>query len=45
MMLDRKEILPNIRFNSPNPKIDFVKGKMKVQTEVRLIFLYHSLYI
>jgi acyl transferase domain-containing protein len=34
MMLYRKEIVPNIRFNRPNPKIDFSKGMMRVQTQV-----------
>ncbi|KAH7911096.1 thiolase-like protein [Hygrophoropsis aurantiaca] len=34
LMLHHKEIIPNIRFNSPNPKIDFAGGKMRVQTEV-----------
>ncbi|KIJ63455.1 polyketide synthetase [Hydnomerulius pinastri MD-312] len=33
MMLHHKEIIPNIRFNNANPKIDFVGGKMRVQTE------------
>ncbi|EIW85666.1 ketoacyl-synt-domain-containing protein [Coniophora puteana RWD-64-598 SS2] len=35
MMMHHKEIIPNIRFKSANPKIDFANGKMKVQTEVR----------
>lgn len=34
MMLYHKEIVPNIRFNRPNPKIDFSKGMMRVQTQV-----------
>ena len=34
MMLHYKEIVPNIRFNLPNPKIDFLKGMMRVQTQV-----------
>ncbi|EMD32324.1 PKS/NRPS enzyme [Gelatoporia subvermispora B] len=34
LMLHNKEIIPNYRFNNPNPKIDFVKGKMRVQTEL-----------
>jgi acyl transferase domain-containing protein len=34
LMLHHKEIIPNIRFNKPNPKIDFVKGMMQVQTEL-----------
>ena len=36
-MLHNKEIIPNIRFNKPNPKIDFVGGMMKVQTELEKI--------
>ena len=34
LMLKHKEIIPNIRFNKPNPKIDFDRWLMKVQTEV-----------
>jgi len=34
LMLKHKEIIPNIRFNKPNPKIDFKKWLMQVQTEV-----------
>ena len=34
LMLHNKEIIPNIRFNNPNPKIDFVNGMMQVQTEL-----------
>lgn len=35
LMLNRKEIIPNIRFNKPNPKIDISNWKfMKVQTQV-----------
>ncbi|KAH9923014.1 putative nonribosomal peptide synthetase [Amylocystis lapponica] len=34
LMLHNKEVIPNVRFNKPNPKIDFVKGKMRVQTEL-----------
>ena len=34
LMLHNKEIIPNIRFNKPNPKIDFVKGMIQVQTEL-----------
>ena len=34
LMLKHKEIIPNIRFNKPNPKIDFNTLLMKVQTEV-----------
>ena len=37
LMLHSKEIIPNIRFNNPNPKIDFVGGMMKVQTELERI--------
>lgn len=37
MMLSHKEIIPNIRLNRPNPKIDFEKGMMKVQTELEKI--------
>ena len=37
LMLHNKEIIPNIRFNKPNPKIDFVGGMMKVQTELEKI--------
>ncbi|KAH7927995.1 putative nonribosomal peptide synthetase [Leucogyrophana mollusca] len=37
LMLHRKEILPNIRFNEPNPKIDFVGLKMRVQTELEKV--------
>ena len=34
LMLHNKEVIPNIRFNQPNPKIDFIGGMMKVQTEL-----------
>jgi len=34
LMLHNKEIIPNVRFHNPNPKVDFVGGKMKVQTEL-----------
>jgi len=37
LMLHNKEIIPNIRFTKPNPKIDFVGGMMKVQTELEKI--------
>ncbi|KAF9461490.1 hypothetical protein BDZ94DRAFT_1263481 [Collybia nuda] len=37
LMLKHKEIIPNIRFNKPNPKIDFEKWLMKVQTELEEI--------
>jgi len=37
LMLHNKEIIPNVRFHNPNPKIDFVGGKMKVQTELERI--------
>jgi len=37
LMLHNKEIIPNIRFNKPNPKIQFGKGMMKVQTELEKI--------
>ena len=37
LMLHNKEVIPNIRFNKPNPKIDFVGGMMKVQTELEKI--------
>jgi len=37
LMLHNKELIPNIRFNDPNPKIDFVGGMMKVQTELEKI--------
>ena len=37
LMLSNKEIIPNIRFHNPNPKIDFVGGMMKVQTELERI--------
>lgn len=33
-MLHHKEIIPNIRFNKANPKINFPALKMQVQTEV-----------
>jgi hypothetical protein len=34
LMLQNKEIIPNIRYEKPNPKIDFSNGLMKVQTQV-----------
>ena len=34
LMIHNKEIIPNIRFTKPNPKIDFVGGMMQVQTEL-----------
>ena len=34
LMIHNKEIIPNIRFNKPNPKIDFAGGMMKVQTDL-----------
>ncbi|KIJ05443.1 hypothetical protein PAXINDRAFT_103786, partial [Paxillus involutus ATCC 200175] len=34
MMMHHQEVIPNIRFSTPNPGIDFVGGKMRVQTEV-----------
>ncbi|KAF8800384.1 hypothetical protein BYT27DRAFT_7148677 [Phlegmacium glaucopus] len=37
LMLKHKEIIPNIRFNNPNPKIDFKKWLMRVQTELEQI--------
>ena len=37
LMIHNKEIIPNIRFTKPNPKIDFVGGMMKVQTELEKI--------
>jgi len=37
LILHNKEIIPNIRFNKPNPKIDFDGGMMKVQTELEKI--------
>ena len=45
LMLKHKEIIPNIRFNNPNPKIDFNKWLMKVQTEVCYspYYFFHSL--
>ena len=43
LMLKHKEIIPNIRFNNPNPKIDFNKWLMKVQTEVCVTRLYSFL--
>ena len=44
LMLKHKEIIPNIRFNKPNPKIDFNRWLMKVQTEVcsTLLFAFYS---
>ncbi|EIW85840.1 hypothetical protein CONPUDRAFT_80229 [Coniophora puteana RWD-64-598 SS2] len=36
-MLKHKELVPNIRFTSPNPKIDFVGGKMRVQLELEKV--------
>jgi acyl transferase domain-containing protein len=33
LMLKRKEILPNIRYKTPNPKINFAKFMMEVQSE------------
>jgi acyl transferase domain-containing protein len=37
--LRHKEIVPNIRFTPPNPKVDFVGGKMRVQTELEKVTL------
>ena len=37
MMLYHKEIIPNIRFQKANPKIDFPALKMQVQTELEAI--------
>ena len=37
MMLHQKEIIPNIRFQKANPKIDFPALKMQVQTELEAI--------
>jgi len=37
LMLHNKEIIPNIRFHNPNPKIHFVGGMMKVQVELERI--------
>ena len=37
MMLHHKEIIPNIRFQKANPKIDFPALKMQVQTELEAI--------
>ncbi|KAI6142295.1 putative nonribosomal peptide synthetase [Pisolithus thermaeus] len=37
MMLHHKEIIPNIRFQKANPRIDFPSLKMKVQTELEKI--------
>ncbi|KAH7909125.1 putative nonribosomal peptide synthetase [Hygrophoropsis aurantiaca] len=37
LMLHHKEIVPNIRYTKPNPKIDFLSSKMKVQTELEKI--------
>ncbi|KAF9238195.1 putative nonribosomal peptide synthetase [Melanogaster broomeanus] len=34
MMLYYREIIPNIRFDTPNPGIDFLGGKLRVQTEL-----------
>ena len=34
LMFHNKESIPNIRFNNPNPKIDFIDGMMQVQTEL-----------
>ncbi|KAJ3194330.1 hypothetical protein HK101_002999 [Irineochytrium annulatum] len=34
LMLHNKELIPNVRFNKPNPKIKFEENKMKVQTEL-----------
>ncbi|KAJ3195836.1 hypothetical protein HK101_010930 [Irineochytrium annulatum] len=34
LMLHNKELIPNVRFNKPNPKIKFVENKMRVQTEL-----------
>ena len=37
MMLHHKEIIPNIRFQKVNPKIDFPALKMQVKTELEAI--------
>jgi acyl transferase domain-containing protein len=35
LMIHNKEIIPNIRFNKPNPKIDFVGGMMRFRPSSR----------
>lgn len=42
LMLHHKEIIPNIRFNKANPKIDFPALKMQVQTEVCNLLVYRK---
>lgn len=41
-MLKQKEIIPNIHYDTPNPRIDFEKFLMDVQTEASIytLFLY-----
>jgi acyl transferase domain-containing protein len=43
LMLKRKEIIPNIRYNTPNPKIDFANFMMEVQTKASICFPIHVL--
>ena len=37
LMIHNKEVIPNVRFTKPNPKINFVGGMMKVQTDLEKI--------
>jgi acyl transferase domain-containing protein len=38
-MLKQKEIIPNIHYVTPNPRIDFAKFLMDVQTEASVYAL------
>jgi len=39
-MLKQKEILPNINYVTPNPRINFEKLLLDVQTEASIYILY-----
>jgi acyl transferase domain-containing protein len=40
LVLKQKEIIPNIHYVTPNPKIDFAKLLMDVQTEASIYTLF-----
>ena len=44
-MLKQKEIIPNIHYVTPNPKINFAKLLMDVQTEASVYTLFKNIYI
>ena len=47
LMLKQKEILPNINYATPNPRINFEKLLLDVQTEasVYTLFFYSCVYL